>query len=495
MRWLGFDWHAPEPARPEEPTSHLYFASDYFDFMYRAAEALVDAGHAYVDEQSADEMRATAATSRRRAPTARTATARRPRTWRACAQMKDGELADGAAVLRAKIDMASPNINLRDPALYRIKRATHHNTGDRWCIYPMYTYAHPIEDALENITHCICTLEFEDQRPFYDWLLDTLCELGLLAQPRPHQYEFARLNVTYVITSKRKLKQLVDERHRRRLGRPAHADDRRPAPARLHARVDPPDVRARRHQQGRRLDRLREPRRRPARRPRPEGAARDGGARSGASCGSTNWADVFGSDGASRGLPCAGRIRSGPSSASARSASARALDRARRLRRGAAEGLLPPLSRQPGAPEVRLRDRVHRLREGRRRQRHRGARDASSPDTKSGTPGRRRGQGQGHDHLGRRRTTRCRPRCASTTACSPTPQPDAGGKDFKASLNPRQQAASCTGFVEPSLARRAPTTSVPVRAPRLLRRRPRRPRAGRPVFNRIAPLRDTWTPK
>jgi len=108
--------------------------------------------------------------------------------------------------------MASPNINLRDPALYRIKRATHHNTGDTWCIYPMYTYAHPIEDALEQITHSICTLEFEDQRPFYDWLLDTLCGLGLLAQPRPHQYEFARLNVTHVITSKRKLKALVDDR-------------------------------------------------------------------------------------------------------------------------------------------------------------------------------------------------------------------------------------------------------------------------------------------
>jgi len=114
-------------------------------------------------------------------------------------------------VLRAKLDMASPNINLRDPALYRIKHATHHNTGDTWCIYPMYTYAHPIEDALEGITHSICTLEFEDQRPWYDWLLDTLCTLGLLAQPRPHQHEFARLNVTYVITSKRKLRQLVDE--------------------------------------------------------------------------------------------------------------------------------------------------------------------------------------------------------------------------------------------------------------------------------------------
>jgi glutaminyl-tRNA synthetase len=127
--------------------------------------------------------------------------------------MRDGKLADGAAVLRAKIDMASPNINMRDPAIYRIRRATHHNTGDKWCIYPMYTYAHPIEDALENITHSFCTLEFEDQRPFYDWLLDRLGEGGLINQPHPRQYEFARLNLTYVITSKRKLKQLVDEGH------------------------------------------------------------------------------------------------------------------------------------------------------------------------------------------------------------------------------------------------------------------------------------------
>ncbi len=213
VRWLGFDWHAPEPARPSAATtSHLYFASDYFDFMYRAAEALVEAGHAYVDEQSGDEMRAhrgdfatpgIASPFRDSTPAENLARLR---------QMKSGELADGAAVLRAKIDMSSPNINMRDPALYRIKRASHHNTGDTWCIYPMYTFAHPIEDALENITHSICTLEFEDQRPFYDWLLDWLCRLGLLAQPRPHQYEFARLNVTYVITSKRRLRQLVDER-------------------------------------------------------------------------------------------------------------------------------------------------------------------------------------------------------------------------------------------------------------------------------------------
>ena len=204
VRWLGFDWTA-------HGTSHLYYASSYFKFMYRAAEALVEAGLAYVDEQSDAEMRAhrgdfahagVDSPYRDRTPAENLARLR---------DMRDGRLPDGAAVLRAKLDMASPNINLRDPALYRIKHAEHHHTGSTWCIYPMYAYAHPIEDALEGITHSICTLEFEDQRPWYDWLLDTLCTLGLLAQPRPHQYEFARLNVTYVVTSKRKLRQLVDE--------------------------------------------------------------------------------------------------------------------------------------------------------------------------------------------------------------------------------------------------------------------------------------------
>src|SRR5574337_1173484 len=206
VHWLGFDWTA-------NSVEHLYYASNYFDFMYRAAEALIEAGYAYVDEQSADEMRATRGdfvTPGTDSPYRNRTPAENLARFRA---MRAGDLADGAAVLRAKIDMASPNINLRDPALYRIKRATHHNTGDTWCIYPMYTYAHPVEDALEGITHSICTLEFEDQRPFYDWVLDTLCTLGLLAQPRPHQYEFARLNVTYIVTSKRKLRQLVQERH------------------------------------------------------------------------------------------------------------------------------------------------------------------------------------------------------------------------------------------------------------------------------------------
>ncbi len=205
VTWLGYGWQSGG-------TSHLYYASNYFDFMYRAAEALIGAGLAYVDEQTPEQMRAnrgdfghpgTDSPFRSRTPAENLARFR---------EMRAGALPDGAAVLRAKLDMASPNINLRDPALYRIKHAEHHNTGNAWCIYPMYAYAHPIEDALEGITHSICTLEFEDQRPWYDWLLDTLCTLGLLVQPRPHQYEFARLNVTYVITSKRKLRQLVDER-------------------------------------------------------------------------------------------------------------------------------------------------------------------------------------------------------------------------------------------------------------------------------------------
>jgi len=206
VKWLGFGWDA-------NGTSHLYQASDYFDFMYRCAEYLVGAGLAYVDEQTPEQMRANRgdfgkpgvdSPFRSRTPAENLTRFR---------EMRDGQLADGAAVLRAKIDMASPNINLRDPALYRIKHAEHHNTGNTWCIYPMYTFAHPIEDALENITHSICTLEFEDQRPFYDWLLDRLSEGGLINTPHPRQYEFARLNLTYVVTSKRKLKQLVDEKH------------------------------------------------------------------------------------------------------------------------------------------------------------------------------------------------------------------------------------------------------------------------------------------
>ncbi|MCW7539276.1 glutamine--tRNA ligase [Aquabacterium sp. A7-Y] len=294
VRWLGYGWEA-------HGTSHLYYASNYFDFMYRAAEYLIESGHAYVDEQTPEEMRANRGDFG--TPGTNSPYRSRPReeSLARLREMRDGRHADGAMVLRARIDMASPNINMRDPAIYRIKHATHHNTGDRWCIYPMYTFAHPIEDALENITHSVCTLEFEDQRPFYDWVLERIvpilrgpeferalqlvervqqqggeaaqafalhcasfahklddgaaevrmrelfarweqdktgvtadlpgffellrCEAEqfapLLAHALekysiepfklPHQYEFARLNLTYVITSKRKLKQLVDE--------------------------------------------------------------------------------------------------------------------------------------------------------------------------------------------------------------------------------------------------------------------------------------------
>ena len=202
VKWLGFEWNGAANAAP-------YQASDYFDVMYRAAEHLINAGHAYVDEQTVEQMRLNRgdfgkpgvdSAFRGRTPDENLARFR---------EMRDGKHEDGSMVLRAKIDMASPNINMRDPAIYRIRRATHHNTGDKWCIYPMYTFAHPIEDALEQITHSLCTLEFEDQRPFYDWLLEHLIEGKLFSAPPPRQYEFARLNLTYVITSKRKLAQLV----------------------------------------------------------------------------------------------------------------------------------------------------------------------------------------------------------------------------------------------------------------------------------------------
>ena len=206
VHWLGFGWEA-------NGTSHLYHASDYFGFMCRAAEYLIEAGHAYVDEQTPEEMRANRGDFGKPGTDSPFRSRSIDENLQRFRDMRGGLLGDGKAVLRAKIDMASPNINMRDPTIYRIKHATHHNTGDKWCIYPMYTFAHPIEDALENITHSLCTLEFEDQRPFYDWLLDRLSEGGLINTPHPRQYEFARLNLTYVITSKRKLKQLVDQGH------------------------------------------------------------------------------------------------------------------------------------------------------------------------------------------------------------------------------------------------------------------------------------------
>ena len=197
VRWIGFSWD-----------DRLYYASDYFEKLYECAETLIRDGRAYVDDLSADEIREYRGTLKqpgRESPYRERSVDENLDLFR---RMRAGEFPDGSRVLRAKIDMASPNLNMRDPVLYRIRRAHHHRTGDAWCIYPMYDYAHPISDALERITHSICTLEFEDHRPLYDWLVQNLPLPGT-----PQQIEFARLNLTYTVMSKRKLLQLVTEKH------------------------------------------------------------------------------------------------------------------------------------------------------------------------------------------------------------------------------------------------------------------------------------------
>jgi glutaminyl-tRNA synthetase len=206
VKWMGFSWEG-------FGTSHLYYASDYFDTLYAFAELFIEHGLAYVDSQSADEMRAhrgTLTEPGKPSPYRGRTPAENLQLFR---DMRDGKYPDGAHVLRLKIDMSSGNINLRDPAIYRIRQAHHHRTGVKWCVYPLYDYTHCISDALENITHSICTLEFEDHRPLYNWVLDKLAEFGALQAPLPKQYEFARLNLTYVVLSKRRLIQLVEEKH------------------------------------------------------------------------------------------------------------------------------------------------------------------------------------------------------------------------------------------------------------------------------------------
>jgi glutaminyl-tRNA synthetase len=197
VRWLGFDWQ-----------DKLFYASDYFPQLHDYAVQLIEAGKAYVDSLSADEIRGHRGTLTE--PGRNSPYRDRPaeESLRLFAGMRAGEFPEGAHVLRARIAMASPNINLRDPTIYRIKRATHHRTGDRWVVYPMYDYAHALSDAIEGITHSICTLEFEDHRPLYDWVLD-----NLPVPCHPQQIEFARLKLSYTVLSKRKLLELVADRH------------------------------------------------------------------------------------------------------------------------------------------------------------------------------------------------------------------------------------------------------------------------------------------
>ena len=195
VRWLGFQWEKK------------LWASDYFDTMYEAAVELIKKGLAFVDDQTAEQIREPRGTLTRPGQESPNRNQSPEEALALFERMRAGEFADGERVLRAKIDMASPNINMRDPVIYRIAHATHHNTGDKWCIYPMYDFAHPIEDAIEGITHSICTLEFEDHRPLYDWVLE---KVGFWPNP-PKQIEFARLNLTNTVMSKRLLKGLVDD--------------------------------------------------------------------------------------------------------------------------------------------------------------------------------------------------------------------------------------------------------------------------------------------
>jgi glutaminyl-tRNA synthetase len=204
LHWLGFEWQP-----------HEYYASDYFDRLYQFAVAMVERGHAYVDSQTADEMRASRGTLtepghdspyRNRSPA---------ESLRLLGQMREGKHPDGSHVLRARIDMRSPNMNLRDPVMYRIRHAQHHRTGDKWCIYPTYDWAHGTSDCIEGITHSLCTLEFEDHRPLYDWFNERVAEAGFFKPPLSRQIEFARLSLTYLgaAMSKRRLIQLVEEKH------------------------------------------------------------------------------------------------------------------------------------------------------------------------------------------------------------------------------------------------------------------------------------------
>ena len=195
IEWLGFKW------------DNLYFASDYFDVMFDCAVKLINKGLAYVSDETADEIRERRGTLTEPGIESPYRNRSVEENLKLFYEMRDGKYADGAKVLRAKIDMSSPNVNMRDPIIYRVLHATHHNTGDKWCIYPMYDFAHPIEDAHEGITHSICTLEFEDHRPLYDWVVKN-CDFP---EPLPQQIEFARLNITNTIMSKRYLKKLVDE--------------------------------------------------------------------------------------------------------------------------------------------------------------------------------------------------------------------------------------------------------------------------------------------
>jgi glutaminyl-tRNA synthetase len=571
VRWLGWSWDA-------HGTSHLYYASNYFDFMYRAAEYLIETGHAYVDEQTPEQMRANRGDFA--TPGTDSPYRNRPReeSLARFREMRDGRHADGAMVLRAKIDMASPNINLRDPAIYRIKHATHHNTGDRWCIYPMYSYAHPIEDALENITHSICTLEFEDQRPFYDWVLERIVPLlrapqfeegrrlveaieaqgleagkefalhchnlahklfasepeqrmlamfrkwehdrdavlkdlptffGLLKQhpeqftpllahalqerriepyDLPHQYEFARLNLTYVVTSKRKLKQLVDEDVVE-----GWDDPRMPTIVGLRRRGYTPeaiqlfcerigvsksdswidygtlDIAQRDDLEGK--------------------APRAMAVLEPVKLRLTNWAEVFGSD--THREPCAA-----PAHPHRPELGQRSFSLGPELwieREDFAE--VPPKGFFRLFPGNKVRLKSGYVIECTGCEKNAAGEVTAVlatlvPDTKSGTPGADAVKVKGViTWVGAHEALAAEVRLYDRLFTDP--HPDAGGKDFKASLNPDSKRV-VQAFVEPSLAQAEPDGKFQFERHGYFCADRIDHAAGHPVFNRITGLKDSW---
>ncbi len=343
IRWLGFQW------------DNLYYASDYFEQLYEYAEKLIQKGVAYVDSLNEEEIREYRGNYYKKGKESPYRNRTVDENLDLFRRMRKGEFKEGEHVLRAKIDLSSQNMNLRDPLLYRIRYAAHHRTGTRWCIYPLYDYAHPLSDAIEKITHSICTLEFEAHRPLYDWCIR---EAGAFPS---QQIEFARGNLTYTVMSKRKLLELVQGQARRRLGRSAHADARRHAAARLHARGDPRLLGARGRGQGRLHGRRRSARAHAARRSQPALQARDGGAAT--------------AQGGHRELPGRRDARAGGAAASGGSVArhaqapvfARALRRARRLPRGRAQGVVPPGAGARGAPALRGARHLRRRAEGRAR--------------------------------------------------------------------------------------------------------------------------------
>ncbi|MDB5817023.1 MAG: glutaminyl-tRNA synthetase, partial [Rhizobacter sp.] len=484
----------------DKPAELLFFASDYFEFMHRAAVALIEGGHAYVDEQTPEQMRAL----RGSLTEAGIASPFRDRSvadnLARFEEMRAGKHADGAMVLRAKIDMASPNINLRDPAIYRIKHAVHHNPGNTWCIYPMYTFAHPIEDALEKITHSLCTLEFEDQRPFYDWLLERLAEAGLLAHPLPRQYEFARLNLTYVITSKRKLRALVEGGHV-----DGWDDPRMPTLVGMRRRGYTPrsiqsfceligvskadswidystlDMALRNDLEGQ--------------------AVRAMAVLDPVALRIENWADMFGSD--SHLEACSAPAHpSHPELGHREFVLGREIwierdDFAAVPPKGFFR-LSPPRTDPTGAP---IAGSKVRLKYGWVVECTGAEVDASGavttvlatlvPDTKSGTPGADAIKVKGvitwvSTHDGVPAEVRLYDRLFSDA------HPDAGGKDFLESLNPASKRVA-QGFVEPSAATVAPDVKLQFERHGYFVADRADHAAGRPVFNRTTTLRDTWS--